>query len=137
MWTIEDNFRAFNELQPNPAGRTFPHVDPFLGKQYQIAVSDFGNRSGVKIREKFASQRQRKRPRESLAPARFFTRQRTIPGSAPASAPPTASFNSGPRSLLLGEILVQPLLQNSHLPVVKMLEVRWETEETHSRQLFR
>ena len=94
-----------------------------MGKQYQIAVSDFGNRSGVKIREKFASQRQRQRPRETSAPARFFTRQRTILGPAPASAPPTASFNSGPRSLLLGEILVlnvsilvQLLLQNNAPP---------------------
>ncbi|MEQ2010280.1 MAG: hypothetical protein ABMA26_26135, partial [Limisphaerales bacterium] len=60
---LVDNYFISNWLQPNSAGRTFPHADPFLGNQYQIAVSDFGNRSGVKIRENFASQRQRQRPR--------------------------------------------------------------------------
>jgi hypothetical protein len=35
-----DNYFITNWLQPNSAGRTFPHADPFLGKQYQIAVSD-------------------------------------------------------------------------------------------------
>ena len=39
-----DNYFIANKLQPHLAGRTFPHADPFLGNQYQIAVSDLAGR---------------------------------------------------------------------------------------------
>ena len=49
IWTSGDNSLIYKGLRTKLNGLSFPLPDPFLGKQYQIAVSDLENRGGGQI----------------------------------------------------------------------------------------